>query len=407
RALDIRERRLGHENTATAESINGLASELNARGQGAAAEATWNEAIRINCKLLGDSHPAYLWMLNGVIQAQLSQKKYKEAEATAHRCIELEREILGPDHPLIANSLTRLARVLDTQGKTADAKTNLQQALAIWTKRVSNPDPNMGETVSALFDLLLSQRNFDEAKSVFEQVSVDHEKPNTALVVVCANYLARTGHFSDAARRFEDVIQVDPDNHLAYQALASLYVQINDEPSYRRLRSQILNRFGSITNDPRIADRMAKSSFILPCESESLTIATNLANSAVTFDPDAANHPWFQFCKALAEFRAGNFENSKLWIAKVLKPENQGGSRDVEAYMVLAMDEQGLHNEKAAIQALESGNSLARRRLRDLSSGDIDSGWPDWILARSLIKEAQGSVQSNTRETSSVLPVSP
>lgn len=391
RALGINEKAGGPESAAAADCLNGLADTLSAQGQWAAAEKMWREAIGIYIRVHGSHHPNYLWMLNGVAQAQLAQKKYADSETTSRQCIDLEYQLLGPDHPLLASSLTRLARALDSQGRPAEAKTNLQQALVIWTKRLSNQDPSIGETVSALFDLLLGEHDYAEAKRVYNGLSVSlaGDKPNWALMSVSGNYLARTGQWKAAAAQFEKVIESDPDNHIAHQALASLYVQMGDFEAYREFRTHILSAFGSMTNDPRIADRMAKSCLILPAEGEELLTAAKLADVSVSYDTNSAVHPWFRFCKGLSEFRLGNFESAKEWMNKVLEQKSEGSTRDVEACMVLAMAEAGLHNRGAAAAAFEEGTKLASHRLRSVSSGDIETGWTDWILARQLAHEAE------------------
>ncbi len=120
-----------------------------------------------------------------------------------------------------------------------------------------------------------------------------------------------------------------------------------------------------------------------------LTRVAALANVSVTYDAKSAEHPWFQFCKGFAELRLNHYANAKQWMAKVSGHLNDGSIRDVEAYMVLALAEHGLTNTQAALKAYDDGTELASRRLRDVSSGDIESGWPDWILAHALMREAQ------------------
>jgi Tfp pilus assembly protein PilF len=177
-----------------------------------------------------------------------------------------------------------------------------------------------------------------------------------------------------------------------------VYLQLDDENAYNELCTRILARFGSVTNDPRIADRMAKTCLMLPPKGQDLITAAKLANVAVTFDTKAAAHPWFHFCKGFAEYRQGKFESAKHWMEKVLEHEADGSTRDVEAYMILAMSEQMLHHDKAAQVAYAKGTKLARRRLRDENSGDIESGWTDWILAHRLMREAQAMTTDNSQE---------
>jgi tetratricopeptide (TPR) repeat protein len=366
------------------------------------------ESLEINRKLLGERHPSYLWILNSLVQALLAQDKLKEAEALARQGLAIQNEILGADHPLLAISMTCLARVLEEEGRTPEAKTNLDQALLIWRKRLSNQDPSMGETVSALIDILLTKGDYPQAKQVFDQVSAPQAlgKPNKTVLFVCGNYLARTGNFKSAADHFQKVVQLDPGNHQAYQALAALYFQLGDLQAYRQFCNQILATFGTVTNDPRIADRMAKSCLISPPpDPKDFAAVTNLAQIAVTFDANAANNPWFQFCKGFAEYRAGNFAGARAWMRKVLERVKDGSTRDVGAYMILAMAEQGLRRPEAAHDAFDKGTKLAATRLRSLAHGDIESGWADWILAHALIREAEKVTGREAEETTSPVTV--
>ena len=391
-AWEIRKKALGPENVQVAASMDGVANMLNAQGQWKAAEAMFRATGDLYGRLLGQQDPNYVAALNGLVQALLSEGKLKEAEADARRSVVIEQKLFGPEHPLIAASLTRLSRVLEREEKPGEAKANLEEALVIWSKRLSNQDPSMGETVSALLDILLAERNFAEADNIYQQIlapAIWSEQPNKSLLFVCGNYLARTGKWEAATDIFSKLTQLDPLNHHNYQALAALHIQLNNISAYRQVCEQILATFGSITNDPRIADRMAKSCLILPPDDQALGTVANLADITVTFDANSADNPWFQFCKGFAEYRLGNFDIAADWMHVVFDHINEGSHRDVEAYMVLAMALQRYNRPQEAADAFAKGTSLAARRLRSVERGDIDSGWTDWVLAKALMREAQ------------------
>jgi tetratricopeptide (TPR) repeat protein len=406
-ALDIRERELKHkQDWRVAESMKGLASILGAQGQWAAAERLYRETMEIERGLAGERHVAYLWTLNGLVQSLLTQKKFEEAEATANRVLSLAPGVLSPDHPLIASTLTRLARVLTDQNKSEPAKEHLDRALKIWTKRLNNQDPGMGDTVSALFDILFTEHKYLEARQVFDRVAKASamSKPNKTLVSICGNYLARTGQWEEATNYYRTLIQLDPGNHQAYQALASLYVQLDDSAAFGLIREEMLAKFGSVTNDPRIADRIAKSCLMIPPQGEMLTKAAALANISVTYDGRSLVHPWFQFCKGFAELRSSHYAEAKQWMAKVAEHENEGSVRDVEAHIVVALAEHGLGHEQAALQAYADGVELSTHRMRDVSSGDIENGWTDWILSHALMREAKQAISIGTNNNASPAP---
>jgi tetratricopeptide (TPR) repeat protein len=391
-ALEIRRKVLGPEHVEVAQSLNGVAQMLNAQGHWAAAEAMFRQTLAMTRKLLGERHPKAATALNALVLSLLPQDKLAEAEADAREALGIQKEVLGPEHPLVAESLTRLARVLRQAGNLPEAKAKLQEALAIWSKRFSNQNPGIGETLSALVDILLFEGNHAELEQLFRQISKPEilgDRPNTGLLRACGAYHGRTGQWTEAAADFSKQIELEPANHEAYHALAAVYVQTGDLEAYGRLCDQIRAQFGSITNDPRIADRMAKDCLILPREEADLTIETKLANAAVTFDERSGVSPWFQFCKGLAEYRVGNFNAAKEWMQKVLVRVSDGSMRDVGAYMVLAMAEHRLHQANEAQATLAEGIALAKRRLPELSSGDLGDGWMDWVFAHALMREAK------------------
>jgi len=391
-ALRIRQEKLGPVHVLVAESMNGVAHVLTSLGQWKEAETIFRNSLDMSRSLmLGPRHPNYVSALDGLVQSLLTLGKLSEAEDDAREGIKLEKSLLGPEHPRVASSLTRLARVLEQADRLPEARTNLEEALTIWRKRLNNQDPSMGETVTALLDILLTGGNQAEANDIFQQVLVpvvSGERPNTSVLYACGNYLARKGEWQQATEKFLKLVRLEPNNHHAYQALAALYAQMGKLHSYQEVRARILATFGSITNDPRIADRMAKSCLILPPEPQDLAKIARLADISVTFDANSAANAWFQFCKGFAEYRQGHFKEAQRWMQKVLERITEGSTRDVEAYVVLAMAQYQSGQPALAQDTFVEANRFAQRRLRDVNSGDIESGWTDWILAHALMREA-------------------
>lgn len=398
KALEIRRSHLAYNDPRIAESISGLASCLSSDGQWIEAEERLREALQIYQASGSDRQPVSFWLLNQLAAVIESQKRLSEAEETAQRALGQESQVLSPDHPLIAASLSRLGRILIDQGRNTEAKTNLYQALGIWVKRLDNEDLGVTDTVSALFDVLLAEHSNSEARQVYEQVAeaARSSKANKSLMLVCAHYLARTGDWKGSAEYFEKLQKLEPDNHEVWAWLASLYLQRDDIPAYRQLASEIVTTFQSATNNPTIADRMAKSLLMVPVplEGEPLATATVLANACISHDTNSMDNPWFQFCKGLLELRSCHFDSAKEWMSKVREYESKRSVRDVEQYMVLSLAEHGLGNQEAAVQAYETGIRIAPTRMRELSSGDIESGWKDWVIAHLLMREAKNALES-------------
>ena len=400
-ALELRRRNLDPNDARIAESISGLASGLASDGQWSEAEDLFRQGLGIYQASGSESQPVCLSLLNQLAGAIQGQKKYEEAATTVRKALALESPVLSPDHPLIASSLTRLGRILIDEHETDEAKTNLYHALSIWVKRLDNEDLGITDTVSALFDVLLAEHCFPEAREVYEQVRQASRgpKPNKTLISVCAHYLARTGQWPAAAENFEKLRKLDPTNHEVYTWLAALYVQMNDLPAYRQLCSQIVTRFRAATNNPSIADRMAKSLLMAPGKGEDLDTAKVLANACIAHDTESKGYPWFQFCKGLSELRLCRFDSAKQWMNKVREHESSGSIRDVEQYMVRALAELGLGNQAAAIEAYNDGVLMVPTRMRELSSGDIEASWKDWIIAHALMREVEKALESQASTT--------
>ncbi|HLH55578.1 MAG TPA: serine/threonine-protein kinase [Verrucomicrobiae bacterium] len=391
-ALEIRNRVCGPESKEVAESMDGIAHLLNSVGSWSEAESMFRATRELYDKLTGHPSPSSVGALNGLVQALSSQKKFKEAEATARLSLTAQKKLFGADHPWIATSLTILARVLASEHRPGEAKAKLQEALTIWNKRTGNQDPSMGETVSALFDILLEEERFDQADEIYKNVlaqAESNDSPNKSVLAACGHYLARLGRWERAIEVFTKLKQLEPLNHHNYQALAALYIQVNDIPAYRNLCEEIYKTFAPVTNDSRIADRMAKSCLILPPNGHVLRRAADWADLAVNFDETSANNPWFHFCKGFAEYRLGNYESATGWMERVFEHLPDGSHRDVEAYMVLAMALHRSNYPQDALVAFEEGRQLAERRLRPLEKRDIQSGWTDWVLAKALMREAE------------------
>jgi tetratricopeptide (TPR) repeat protein len=392
RALEIRQERLPADDMLIADAMCGVANLLNARDHWTESEAMYRKIMAMSEKSGTLHHPRYVAALNGLVASLISQPgKLKEAEEHARESVALDKELFPPEHPLVAEALTRLARVLDKERNLTEAKVVSEEALAIWRKRLSNQDPTMGETVNALLDILLSEGNFDETDKIYRELLIPAtwtNEPNKSLAGVCGNYLARRGKWEESARVFSMLIKLEPANHHTYQSLAALYFQLGDFASYQALGDQILRRFGNVKDDPSIADRMAKSCMILPPNPRAMETIARLATTAVTFDEHATNNAWLLFCKGLAEYRQGDLSQAKDWMQQVLLHLREGSSRDVGAYMVLAMAQYGLKDISGARVSYDEGTRLAARRLREVSKGDIESGWTDWILAHALMHEA-------------------
>ena len=208
-----------------------------------------------------------------------------------------------------------------------------------------------------------------------------------------ALFEARTGRWQSAATNYANLIKARPSDHELHHALAPLLVQNGDLRGYHALREQIRLRFGGTTNDPAIADRMAKDLLILPASGDDLTVAARLANLAVAIGRDNRGLPWYHVCKALAEYRQENFAEAVTWSQKALRRAGDVPSRDIEAYMVLSMAELHLQRPDEARAAWEKAMTTLKDNPPDYGTGSVSRhGWIDWLIAQALINEARSQL---------------
>jgi tetratricopeptide (TPR) repeat protein len=212
----------------------------------------------------------------------------------------------------------------------------------------------------------------------------------TGPLVSKGNAQARAGQWANAIATFCRLKELDPNNYDSYHSLASLLTQSGETQAYRQQCAQVLLRFGA-TQDPVIAERVAKDCSILPSPDDVAAIA-RLADTALSQGTNHTYFIFFQFAKGLAEYRLGNSADAAQWMRIVLKA---GGTptRQAEAQFVLAMGEARLKHREAARRAFSAGTEIVEKKLPQLESGDVGEGWIDWIIARALQREAKSVIE--------------
>ena len=390
-ALALRKKLLGSEHPDVANSLDGLALVLSSQGKYVEAETLYREALALQRKLLGIEHRDVANSLNGLAYVLSSEGKWAEAETLYREALAMQRKLLGSEHRDVANSLNGLAYVLSSQGKLTEAETLYREALAMQRKLLGIEHPDVAWSLNSLVDVLMRERKFDEAEQLLDDLltpAAERQPKSAGLLRARGNLRARTGHWKEAAADFSRVVEFEPEDPEAYRLLAPLLVQSGDLEGYRRHCARIVARFGG-TNDPVIAERMAKDCLILPSPGADLTAESNWANTAVT---EGKNHPYlvfFQFVKGLAEYRQGHFATAVEWTQKVLAQTGEVPFRDVEAYMVLAMARYQSRQPDQARAGLAKGVEIAETKLPKVDSGDFGDDWLDWIIAHALMSEAK------------------
>jgi len=199
------------------------------------------------------------------------------------------------------------------------------------------------------------------------------------------------GKWKEAAADFAKLIEEEPAEHYHYHGLGAVLVQLGDSKGYEQLRQKVVKQFGS-TRNPMIAERMVKTCLILPCANPALETFDQMAETSVTLGKDHGYFLYFEFAKALAEYRTGHFDQAVEWCQKVLDAK-QEGVREAQTYPVLAMAQQRLNHSDEAKAALAKGRDLVNKLPR-LDSGELGPDFHDIIIANVLTREASALVEA-------------
>ncbi len=156
RALAISEKVRGPDHPNVADSLSGLGVLYATQAQAltfwvASAEQDQAEPLRqralalhqrawaIREKALGPEHPAVAESLDHLASVYMAQRKYAEAEPALRRALAIRETALGRQHRLVAESLEHLAAMLRATNRAADAAQSEAQARTIRARLPQEP----------------------------------------------------------------------------------------------------------------------------------------------------------------------------------------------------------------------------------------------------------------------------
>jgi tetratricopeptide (TPR) repeat protein len=272
----------------------------------------------------------------------------------------------------------RRSRKNISHSRFRDALADLSEAIKL--------DPADQNLFSNLANYYIQQRGISKTVDLFAQL-VEQQPENRELLKQHANLAARTGRWSEAAESLSKAIELDPTEHYEAFQLASVLLQNRDEEGYRKLRSELLKRWGS-TTDPAIAERIAKVCLLLPAEGEELKTAIAMADLAIQAGPGHNLYRYFELAQGLAEYRNGDDYEAAVTVLQSSRSKFQKGGETYRAIdeLLLAMSYQKLNQSDKAQELFQSAAQLILNDLPSLKDGDLGGGYHDtlfcWILHR-------------------------
>jgi len=190
------------------------------------------------------------------------------------------------------------------------------------------------------------------------------------------------------------------DHYLAF--LAAALVEGGELEAHHRLCARIRQQFGR-TDSGELATIMALVCLLVPSlEQADVVTGSRLAETGVARYKGYLHLISRQSCKALAEYRQGQFASAAEWALKALSQPDycldrelrkRAHCRRVDACMLLAMSKYQLHQLDEARVALRRGLDIAENKLPKLESGDRGEFWDEWVFAQVLMREAMALME--------------
>lgn len=174
--------------------------------------------------------------------------------------------------------------------------------------------------------------------------------------------------------------------------MGPLLVEIGDTNRYNNRRSLVAATFWG-SEDPETAAEAAMEMSLRPSD-RSWSAPAQLADTAVTRGTNHARLPYFLLVKGLVEYRQGQYAGAQDWAQKSLAGSGTNYTTGVAANAVLAMAQQQLKQPDEARKALVQAAELSETKLPKLESGDLGENWPEWLIARILLREAKGLIET-------------
>jgi tetratricopeptide (TPR) repeat protein len=232
-----------------------------------------------------------------------------------------------------------------------------------------------------------AQKLFDEAMTP----AFARQPDGVNLAMTWANIMGRRGRWPEATAAGAFLLQLQPADHYNYHRLAGLLAMTGDRPAYEKICREIRTNFAN-PNNPYIAERIVQDSLLLPDTGVDLDAMDKLADTALARGSHEDGLPYFQACKAMAQYRLGHFADAVEWADKAMN--SSAAQAQAKALAILAMAHWQLGQKEVARATLAKGNSLAPNLPDARGTVDLGDSWVAWIFARISLDEATALMRS-------------
>jgi eukaryotic-like serine/threonine-protein kinase len=246
-------------------------------------------------------------------------------------------------------------------------------------------------------ELLLMSEQYNESEAIISQIP-----PHQTLVPFYngfAEFHGRQGQWLQALTNLELVVKLVPEDHVSYQFLAPVLLQVNEVDGYQACRRQILQYFAG-TTDPLVAERMATACCILPPSDDELPAIAKMGAVAASADTNSDFYGFNLFTKGFVQYRRGYYVRAGDTMRKAT-PLDIGDNCRTCAYFILAM---ARFKQNRLDDSRETYTNAVDRLSKLRPENGIDKDWNHWIIAHVLMREATALIDGHDSETETNAP---
>jgi hypothetical protein len=194
--------------------------------------------------------------------------------------------------------------------------------------------------------------------------------------------------------------QYRPNDYNLNPMVAALLVKTGNPAGYQHF-CQTIPATSSNTLNYFLADAVAKLCVFGPSAGVNLEEVSRLEDWALAHAAgDNGAMPYLQDCKALCEFRMGNFAEVVEWAEKPLKAS--AIYAHPHSYAILAMANWKLGKKVDARAMLDKGNALAPAIMPEKVARENGSDWLAWLYACVQLDEAAALIDTESTARSNV-----
>jgi serine/threonine protein kinase/Tfp pilus assembly protein PilF len=202
------------------------------------------------------------------------------------------------------------------------------------------------------------------------------------------------GQWSQAAADYARLVPQRPHNPDLWFEQACLLCRLGDDSGYRKLCSEMRERFGRSKDVYEFA-LLSHACALAPAALGDAVQVLQLAKERlVRTAPPSDHYPWSVHVLGLAQYRAAQYQAAVETLGKTPDAASLGEQK-VLNWLVLAMAEQKRGHATEARAWLDRANQWLGRTAQALPAGQLTpSGWHwrDWLQLQTLRREAEGVV---------------